>query len=79
MMQKLASDFLSNYVFLSVGRVGSSTELIEQKIELVQDMDKRDHLFDHLCRQMSRGANGKVRNVCSIHWQLFRKCCLLDI
>nr|KYP51114.1 DEAD-box ATP-dependent RNA helicase 52B [Cajanus cajan] len=58
-IQKLASDFLSNYIFLSVGRVGSSTELIVQKIELVQDMDKRDHLIDHLRRHVVKGANGK--------------------
>ncbi|KAL5183566.1 DEAD-box ATP-dependent RNA helicase 52B [Glycine soja] len=58
-IQKLASDFLSNYIFLSVGRVGSSTELIVQKIELVQDMDKRDHLINHLRRQKVHGANGK--------------------
>lgn len=64
MMQKLASDFLSNYIFLSVGRVGSSTELIVQKIEPVQDMDKRDHLINHLRRQKVHGANGKVRSVC---------------
>ncbi|TKY54877.1 DEAD-box ATP-dependent RNA helicase 52 [Spatholobus suberectus] len=58
-IQKLASDFLSNYIFLSVGRVGSSTELIVQKIELVQDTEKRDHLIDHLRRQKVHGANGK--------------------
>ncbi|KAG5113255.1 hypothetical protein JHK82_036524 [Glycine max] len=58
-IQKLASDFLSNYIFLSVGRVGSSTELIVQKIEPVQDMDKRDHLIKHLRRQSVHGFNGK--------------------
>ncbi|KAK7388706.1 hypothetical protein VNO78_23533 [Psophocarpus tetragonolobus] len=58
-IQKLASDFLSNYIFLSVGRVGSSTELIVQKIELVQDADKRDHLVNHLQRQKLHGANPK--------------------
>ncbi|XP_061345286.1 DEAD-box ATP-dependent RNA helicase 52B-like [Gastrolobium bilobum] len=58
-IQKLASDFLSNYVFLTVGKVGSSTELIVQKIEQVQDTDKRNHLRDLLSRQRARGANGK--------------------
>ncbi|QCD80673.1 ATP-dependent RNA helicase [Vigna unguiculata] len=58
-IQKLASDFLSDYIFLSVGRVGSSTELIVQKIELVQDTDKRDKLVDHLCGQKVHGTNGK--------------------
>ncbi|KVH88914.1 DNA/RNA helicase, DEAD/DEAH box type, N-terminal [Cynara cardunculus var. scolymus] len=34
---RLASDFLSNYIFLTVGRVGSSTDLILQRVELVQE------------------------------------------
>jgi len=63
MTQKLASDFLWDYIFLSVGRVGSSTELIVQKIELVQDTDKRDKLVDHLRRQKVHGTNRKVRSV----------------
>ncbi|KAI9125541.1 hypothetical protein K1719_002959 [Acacia pycnantha] len=58
-IQKLAGDFLSNYIFLAIGRVGSSTELIVQKVELVQDMDKRDHLLDLLRSQMVNGFNGK--------------------
>ncbi|KAI5407305.1 hypothetical protein KIW84_053528 [Lathyrus oleraceus] len=56
-IQKLASDFLSNYVFLAVGRVGSSTELIVQKIESVQDMEKRNRLVDLLRRNV---VNGKL-------------------
>ncbi|CAI8610290.1 unnamed protein product [Vicia faba] len=56
-IQKLASDFLSNYVFLAVGRVGSSTELIVQKIESVQDMEKRNRLVDLLQRNV---VNGKL-------------------
>jgi len=58
LLQKLASDFLSNYVFLAVGRVGSSTELIVQKIESVQDMEKRNRLVDLLRRNV---VNGKVK------------------
>ncbi|KAL9326231.1 hypothetical protein ACSQ67_006876 [Phaseolus vulgaris] len=58
-IQKLASDFLMDYIFLSVGRVGSSTELIVQKIELVHDTDKRDKLVDHLRRQKVHGTNGR--------------------
>ena len=61
MLQKLAADFLSNYIFLAIGRVGSSTELIVQKVELVQDMDKRNHLVDLLRSQRVNGLNGKVR------------------
>ena len=59
-MQKLASDFLSNYVFLAVGRVGSSTDLIVQRVEFVHDTDKRSHLMDLLHAQRANGVHGKV-------------------
>ena len=45
-IQRLASDFLANYIFLAVGRVGSSTDLIEQHIEQVRGSDKRSLLMD---------------------------------
>ncbi len=44
--QRLAADFLHNYIFLAVGRVGSSTELIVQHIEYVAPGDKRQVLLD---------------------------------
>ena len=59
-MQRLASDFLSNYVFLAVGRVGSSTDLIVQRVEFVHDSDKRSHLMDLLHAQRANGVQGKV-------------------
>ena len=59
-MQRLASDFLSNYIFLSVGRVGSSTELIDQRVELVPDMDKRSRLMNILKDQRTNGMDSKV-------------------
>jgi ATP-dependent RNA helicase DDX3X len=51
----MASDFLENYIFLAVGRVGSSTELIAQRIEFVQEADKRSHLMDLLHAQRDTG------------------------
>ena len=45
-IQRLASDFLNNYVFLTVGRVGSSTDLIVQHIEYVQPAEKQNTLLD---------------------------------
>ncbi len=33
-IQHLASDFLTNYIFLTVGRVGSTTDFITQKVYL---------------------------------------------
>ncbi|CAE6475845.1 unnamed protein product [Rhizoctonia solani] len=47
-IQLLAKDFLKEYIFLSVGRVGSTSENITQKIEYVEDQDKRSVLLDIL-------------------------------
>ncbi|KAK4786121.1 hypothetical protein SAY86_002810 [Trapa natans] len=58
-IQMLASDFLSNYIFLAVGRVGSSTELIAQKVEFVEDMDKKRHLKDLLHARREAVNSGK--------------------
>ena len=54
-IQVLARDFLKDYVFLSVGRVGSTSENITQKIEYVEDIDKRSVLLDIL-HSMPRGG-----------------------
>jgi hypothetical protein len=59
-LQRLASDFLSNYIFLAVGRVGSSTDLIVQRVEFVHESDKRSHLMDLLHAQRENGVNSKV-------------------
>lgn len=47
-IQILARDFLSNYIFLAVGRVGSTSENITQKIVWVEEQDKRSYLLDLL-------------------------------
>ena len=47
-IQMLARDFLKDYIFLSVGRVGSTSENITQKVEYVEDQDKRSVLLDIL-------------------------------
>lgn len=49
-IQELASDFLSNYIFLAVGRVGSTSENITQKILWVNEHEKRSYLLDLLSR-----------------------------
>ncbi|KAF7289893.1 hypothetical protein MIND_01364000 [Mycena indigotica] len=56
-IQMLAKDFLKDYVFLSVGRVGSTSENITQKIEYVEDHDKRSVLLDILA---SGGKEGPL-------------------
>ncbi|KAI8985541.1 ATP-dependent RNA helicase ded-1 [Trametes punicea] len=50
-IQMLARDFMKDYVFLSVGRVGSTSENITQRIEYVEDQDKRSVLLDVLQAQ----------------------------
>ncbi len=54
-IQLLAKDFLKEYVFLSVGRVGSTSENITQKIEYVEDDDKRSVLLDVLASMPTGG------------------------
>ncbi|XP_078176725.1 DEAD-box ATP-dependent RNA helicase 37-like isoform X3 [Carex rostrata] len=57
-IQRLAADFLSNYVYLTVGKVGSSTDLITQKVVDVSNLDKRRHLVDILRSQSMNAAHG---------------------
>jgi len=44
-IQLLAQDFLTDYVFLAVGRVGSATENVTQKVEYVDERDKKEKLM----------------------------------
>lgn len=56
-IQELASDFLHNYIFLAVGRVGSTSENITQSIIWVQENDKRHYLLDLLSSIREQNAN----------------------
>ncbi|CAH1782244.1 unnamed protein product, partial [Owenia fusiformis] len=47
-IQMLARDFLQEYIFLAVGRVGSTSENITQKVVWVEEIDKRSFLLDLL-------------------------------
>ena len=47
-IQLLARDFLTNYVFLTVGRVGSTSAMITQRLEWVEENEKRSFLLDLL-------------------------------
>ena len=47
-VQELARNFLDNYIFLAVGRVGSTSENITQKIVWVEEGDKKSFLLDLL-------------------------------
>uniref|UniRef100_A0ACD5WTH6 Uncharacterized protein n=1 Tax=Avena sativa TaxID=4498 RepID=A0ACD5WTH6_AVESA len=58
-IQRLASDFLSKYIFITVGRVGSSTDLITQKVEFVTYDEKKTYLLDLLQNQSFTSSDGK--------------------
>lgn len=47
-IQELARDFLKDYIFLSVGRVGSTSENITQNVVYVEEEDKKSALLDIL-------------------------------
>ena len=56
-IQMLARDFLNDYIFLAVGRVGSTSENITQKVVWVDEVDKRSFLLDLL--NASGKSNGQ--------------------
>jgi ATP-dependent RNA helicase DDX3X len=47
-IQRLASDFLKDYVYLTVGRVGSASKDVAQSVEYVEERDKIDILMKFL-------------------------------
>ena len=47
-IQQLAGDFLNDYVFLAVGRVGAANTDVDQKIEFVEERDKTPFLIRYL-------------------------------
>ena len=61
--QMLYSDFLSKNIFITVGTVRSSTDLILQKIEFVNDGEKRVLLLDLLHNQSVGMASSMVCNI----------------
>ena len=58
-VQELARNFLENYIFLAVGRVGSTSENITQKIEWVNEEEKRSFLLDLLSCSGVAARSGK--------------------
>lgn len=47
-IQQLATDFLYDYIYLTVGRVGSTSDNITQKVLWVDENEKRSFLLDLL-------------------------------
>lgn len=49
-IQRLAADFMRDYVFLAVGRVGAASKDVTQRIEWVEQHDKVNFVVDFLSR-----------------------------
>ena len=49
-IQRLAADFMKDYVFLAVGRVGAASKDVTQRIEYVDQHDKIPFVLDFLTR-----------------------------
>jgi PL10A len=71
-VQELARNFLDNYIFLAVGRVGSTSENITQKIFWVNECDKRSFFLDLL-----NGAGLRSDNPCKCHFDIILSTSLL--
>jgi len=56
-IQKLAGEFLHNYVFITIGKIGSTHSGIEQSVLEIEDSGKRDKLVEIL------GNEGSNRNL----------------
>ncbi|KAH3744559.1 DEAD-box ATP-dependent RNA helicase 37 [Pelomyxa schiedti] len=49
-IQRLAQDFLRSYIFVSIGREGSTVPTIQQRIEYVEEDEKREAVVDLLMK-----------------------------
>lgn len=49
-IQRLAGDFMKDYIFLAVGRVGAANKDVTQRVEWVEQDDKIDFTVDFLTR-----------------------------
>lgn len=70
-VQELAKNFLNDYIFLSVGRVGSTSENITQKIVWVEEVNKRSILLDLLLNDVNQTGLFTFDNCCKIVHSLF--------
>jgi len=59
-IQMLARDFLKDYIFLTIGRVGSTSENITQRVEYVEEEDKRSVLLDILHADLSSSEGNNL-------------------
>ena len=74
-IQTLASDFLNNYIFLTVGRVGSTSANITQRMEFIPEKEKVSRLLDllergHSTEMLTTMLYLRRRNVAPITWTI---------
>eukprot|EP00484_Ammonia_sp_Unknown_P013959 CAMPEP_0197076380 /NCGR_PEP_ID=MMETSP1384-20130603/212083_1 /TAXON_ID=29189 /ORGANISM="Ammonia sp." /LENGTH=797 /DNA_ID=CAMNT_0042515233 /DNA_START=170 /DNA_END=2563 /DNA_ORIENTATION=+ len=58
-IQKLAQEFLYDYVFIAVGRVGSTNSFIDQTLKFVDEYDKTNKLVETVS-QMTKTEDGRI-------------------
>merc|ERR1711871_222876 len=49
-IQRLAADFMKDYIFVAVGRVGAASKDVTQRVEWVDQHEKTDYVMDFLSR-----------------------------
>merc|ERR1719265_1464476 len=62
-IQHLAQDFLRDYTFLTVGRVGSTTDNITQRFEFMEQGDKPHVLMDILTAAAKEEGQADSKNL----------------
>jgi len=57
-VQAMAVDFLDDYVFITVGRVGSASETVTQEVFYAGDVKQKVHALDRILRE--KAPNGQL-------------------
>lgn len=78
-MQALAKDFLHDYLFIAVGRVGSTSENITQEVVYVEENEKRSSLLDilHTDAEIARNSEHPEANLTLIFVETKRSADML--
>ena len=73
-IQRLAADFMGDYIFVTVGRVGSTTTSIEQRFIWSEERQKRDNLIRHIREipGLTLVFVEKKRTADDLHFHLYR-------
>merc|ERR1719473_1351172 len=59
-VQWMARDFLSDYVFITIGRVGSASELIQQKVVYAEDGPQKVRALERTIKEHMPEKTGLV-------------------